>query len=156
MTIDESRFRTAMSHFASGVTVVTTGDAENPIGLTVSSFCSLSLEPALVLVCIDKDVTSHDAIASAGRFAVNILTAGQEELSRRFASKVDDKFEGVATSEGAGGIPLISDSLAVIECRLYAELPGGDHTIFIGEVETVEVGEGDPLVYFRSGYRTVR
>lgn len=153
MAIEESKFRTAMGHFASGVTVVTTRNGEELGGLTVSAFCSLSLDPPLVLICIDKGVTSHDAISSAGRFAINILSADQEEISRRFASRAEDKFDGIGTTEGAGGVPLITGCLATIECRLKEELPGGDHTIFIGEVDQVEIGEGEPLVYFRSGYR---
>lgn len=156
MAIDQAKFRTAMGHFASGVTVVTTLNENERTGLTVSAFCSLSLEPPLILVCIDCDVTSHDAISSAGRFAVNVLSTEQEELSRRFASRVEDKFEGVGTTEGAGGVPLIVGCLANIECRVREELPGGDHTIFIGEVEQVSTGEGEPLLYFRSGYREIK
>lgn len=156
MGIDESKFRTAMGYFASGVTVVTTRAGDDLAGLTVSAFCSLSLDPPLVLVCIDRDVSSHDAISSSGRFAVNILTTEQEELSRRFASRVDDKFEGVGTTEGVGRVPLITGSLANIECRVRDELPGGDHTIFVGEVDKVEIGEGEPLLYFRSGYREIQ
>ena len=156
MAIDQVRFRTAMGHFASGVTVVTTRDGDEPVGLTVSAFCSLSLDPPLVLICIDQNVTSHDAISSAGRFAVNILGTEQEELSRRFASRMDDKFEGVGTTQGLGGVPLLSGSLANVECRLRDRLPGGDHTIFVGEVENVEIGEGEPLLYFRSGYREIQ
>ncbi len=153
MAIDESAFRTAMGHFASGVTVVTTRDGDELGGLTVSAFCSLSLDPPLVLVCIGKDVTSHDILSAAGRFAINILSAEQEEVSRRFASRANDKFDGIGMTEGAGGVPLLTGCLATIECRTKQELPGGDHTIFIGEVEQVEIGEGEPLVYFRSGYR---
>lgn len=156
MTIDQAKFRTAMGHFASGVTVVTTRDGDDLVGLTVSAFCSLSLEPPLVLVCIDRGVGSHDAISSAERFAVNILRTEQEELSRRFASRAENKFEGVGTTEGVGGVPLITGCLASIECRVHDELPGGDHTIFVGEVEQVEIGEGEPLLYFRSGYREIQ
>lgn len=155
MAIDEAEFRTAMGHFASGVTVVTTRSVDDLVGLTVSAFCSLSLDPPLVLVCIDRDVTSHDAISSSGRFAVNILSTEQEEISRRFATRLENKFEGVGTTEGAGGVPLITGCLANIECRVREELPGGDHTIFVGEVEHVTVGEGEPLLYFRSGYREI-
>lgn len=156
MTIDDASFRTAMSHFPCGVTIVTTTDDGRPVGLTVSSFCSLSLDPPLVLICIDKDVSSHHAISSSKRYAVNILTEGQEEVSRQFASRAEDKFEGIGIREGLGGVPLIEGSLAIIECSVHEELPGGDHTIFVGKVERLETGEGEPLIYFRSGYRSVK
>lgn len=156
MAIDQAKFRTAMGHFASGVTVVTTRDGEDLVGLTVSAFCSLSLDPPLVLICIDRNVASHDAISSTGRFAVNILKTEQEELSRRFASRMENKFEGVGTTEGVGDVPLITGSLATIECQLRDQLPGGDHTIFVAEVDKVVIGEGEPLLYFRSGYREIQ
>ncbi|MDX1584505.1 MAG: flavin reductase family protein, partial [Thermoanaerobaculia bacterium] len=119
MTIDQASFRTAMSHFPCGVTVVTTKSDEGPAGLTVSSFCSLSLDPPLVLVCIDKGVASHVAISSSGRFAVNILTEEQEDVSRTFASRLEDKFAGVGTRDGIGAVPLIEGSLAIVECSVH-------------------------------------
>jgi flavin reductase (DIM6/NTAB) family NADH-FMN oxidoreductase RutF len=153
MTIDQAEFRTAMGHFASGVTVVTTRSGGEPVGLTVSAFCSLSLDPPLVLVCIEKSVRSHDAIRAAGLFAVNILARDQEHLSRRFASSADEKFEGVGLREGFDEVPLLEGALTVVQCRVRKELEGGDHTIFVGEVVEVEVGTGEPLLYYRGGYR---
>jgi flavin reductase (DIM6/NTAB) family NADH-FMN oxidoreductase RutF len=153
MTIDQAEFRTAMGHFASGVTVVTTRSGGEPVGLTVSAFCSLSLEPPLVLVCIEKSVRSHDALREAGLFAVNILASDQEHLSRRFASSADEKFEGVGLREGFDEVPLLEGALTVVQCRVREELEGGDHTIFVGEVVEVEVGTGEPLLYYRGGYR---
>jgi flavin reductase (DIM6/NTAB) family NADH-FMN oxidoreductase RutF len=156
MPIDGAQFRAAMSHFASGVTIVTTEHAGKAFGLTVASFASLSLHPPLVLVCIDKSAKSHDAIAGAGKFGVSILADSQQELSGRFASKVDDKFSGVAVRRGALGIPLIEGAVCTLECGLHAQLPGGDHTIFVGEVEDAQMIDGVPLVYHGSGYRELR
>jgi len=154
MAISEDRFRQALGRFASGVTVVTTHDAGVPIGLTVSSFASLSLDPPLVLVCIDLRVRANAAISQAGAFAVNVLTAEQEHLSRQFATRDIDRFAGVAWQPGAAlGLPVLDGALAQLECRLHQMLPGGDHTIFVGEVVAAELGDAAPLLYFRSAYR---
>lgn len=153
MPIDDAAFKLAMSHFTSGVTVVTTEHEGTPYGLTVASFTSLSLHPPLVLVCIEKSVKSHDAIAAAGKFGVSILARNQAELSGRFASRVDDKFAGVGIVRGELGVPLLAGAITTLECRVQAQLPGGDHTIFVGEVAEAKSAEGDPLVYYRSAYR---
>lgn len=157
MAIDDAQFKLAMSHFASGVTVVTTEHEGTLYGMTVASFASLSLNPPLVLICIEKNVKSHDAIASSGRFGVNILSAGQGEVSGRFASKkIEDRFAGVRHRAGPElGVPLLDGAICAIECRVHAQHPGGDHSIFVGEVMSVHTGEGEPLVYFRSGYRAL-
>ncbi|HMO57636.1 MAG TPA: flavin reductase family protein [Roseiflexaceae bacterium] len=153
MAIDETRFRQVMGHFATGVTVVTTMYNDELYGLTVSSFASLSLKPQLVLISIDRTVRAHEGITGAGVFAVNILRENQEHLSRRFATRDIDRFAEVEWQPSPWGIPLLGGVLATIECRVHSSLPGGDHTIFVGEVERVTIGEGDPLIYFRSGYR---
>ena len=153
MPIDEAQFKLAMSHFACGVTVVTTEHDGRQYGLTVASFASLSLRPPLVMICVDKAVKSHDAIASSKKFGVSILEAKQSEISGRFASKTEDKFAGVEIRKGTLGVPLIAGSLCTIECRLTAQLPGGDHSIFVGEVVDAQPGAGTPLVYYRSSYR---
>lgn len=162
MPIDEANFKLAMSHFASGVTVVTTEHEGRPYGMTVASFASLSLRPPLVLVCIEKNVKTHEAIASAGIYGVSMLARTQGPISSRFASKADDKFDGVPTRRGTLGVPLIEGAICTLECRLYDTLPGGDHTVFVGEVVEAQLhsaqhdprsDESSPLVYFRSGYR---
>lgn len=155
MPIDDADFKRAMSHFASGVTVVTTEHEGKPYGLTVASFASLSLHPPLVLVCIEKSVKSHDAIRQAKKFGVSILGHAQADISTRFASKSDDKFTGVLTRRGRLGMPLIEGAICNIECKLHAELDGGDHTIFVGEVRDIVTLEGAPLLYFRSGYHRI-
>ena len=153
MTVDDAQFKLAMSHYASGVTVVTTEHGGRPYGLTVASFASLSLHPPLVLVCIEKAVKSHDAIAASRKFGVSILGAEQADVSNRFASKAEDKFAGIAIDRGRTGVPLIAGALSTIECSVREQLPGGDHTIFVGEVLATHVREGAPLLYFRSAYQ---
>jgi flavin reductase (DIM6/NTAB) family NADH-FMN oxidoreductase RutF len=142
-----------MGHFAASVTVVTARLQDGSrAGITVTAFASLSLDPPLVLVCIDHRARLHDELRSGGYFAVNILQEDQELVSRRFASSQGDQFQDVGATEGATGSPLITGALACIECRVVDRLPGGDHTIVIGEVESTQINEGKPLVYFRGGY----
>jgi flavin reductase (DIM6/NTAB) family NADH-FMN oxidoreductase RutF len=150
--IDEVRFRHVMGRFASGVTVVTTAYEGRLAGITVSSFTSLSLRPMLALVCIDRHAGSHEAVIAAGQFAVNILAEGQEYLSRRFASAEAEKFTPGTYELSPRGLPLLNGALAQIECSLHSSLPGGDHTIFVGEVVAATCNEGRPLLYYRSGY----
>lgn len=154
MAIDQFEFRRVMGHFASGVTVVTSCYEDVCTGITVSSFTSLSLEPALVLFCVDRRSTSHDLLHKAGAFVINILAEDGERLSRLFADHDRKPFSRVAYRLGVVGAPILDDALAVVECHLYNEFPGGDHTIFVGKVVAAEVQrETAPLLYFRSGYR---
>jgi flavin reductase (DIM6/NTAB) family NADH-FMN oxidoreductase RutF len=156
MPIDDAHFKLALSHFASGVTIVTTEHEGRPFGMTVASFASLSLNPKLVLVCIETSVKTHEAIAAAGKFGVSILASDQTGISSKFASRSDDKFTGVDVFRGALDLPMITGALTTIECKVQAQLPGGDHSIFVGEVIDIQTREGDPLLYFRSGYREMR
>jgi flavin reductase (DIM6/NTAB) family NADH-FMN oxidoreductase RutF len=154
MPVDAELFREIMSTFPSGVAIVTAaGDDGPPRGLTVSAFCPVSLDPPLVLVCIDKTSNSLLAIQRAGGFTVNLLAAGRNELARRYASKVEDKFEGVTTAEPSipeAGPILVDDYVAYAVCRVHSAVEAGDHFIIIGEVE-----EGDhradvvPLMFGR-------
>jgi flavin reductase (DIM6/NTAB) family NADH-FMN oxidoreductase RutF len=156
MAVTSEEFRAALSRFPSGVTVVTTHDNEGRFyGITVSAFSSLSLEPPRVLICVEKTTGSHSALETSRAFVVNILSSGQRELSERFASQIDDKFESVEFSEGIDGIPVLSGCIATLECRLTAAYDGGDHSIFVGEVEKAVVNDGDPILYFRSDYRSI-
>jgi len=152
MAVDDPTFKRALSHFLSGVTVVTTVYEGVRCGITVASFASLSLHPPLVLVCIEKNVKSHELIPLAEKFAVNILGEDQQDISNRFASRSEDRFAGLETIEGKLGLPLIPGAICAIECRLHGSLAGGDHTIFVGEVIGAHFAEGQPLGYFRSGY----
>jgi flavin reductase (DIM6/NTAB) family NADH-FMN oxidoreductase RutF len=153
MPIGEADFKKAMSQFASGVTVVTTELDGALFGMTVASFASLSLDPPLVLICVGRNMQTHNAIAGAGRFGVSILGQSQQQLSNHFASKLDDKFAGIDYRLGRSGVPLLNGSICTLECSLFQQLDGGDHSIFAGLVETAETAEDAPLVYFRSGYR---
>jgi flavin reductase (DIM6/NTAB) family NADH-FMN oxidoreductase RutF len=150
-------FRRVMGSLAAGVTVVTTRDGEGqPRGLTATAVCLVSLEPPLLLVCIDRTAECHEAFLTAETFAVHLLREGQETLSRRFARKDSQKFEGISHRQGALGAPILADVLACVECQVQARYPGGDHTIFVGKAAHSIVappGEGGtPLVYFRGCY----
>jgi flavin reductase ActVB len=153
MPIDPLEFRRGLGQFASGVTVVTTRDAAGqPQGLTVSSFCSVSLDPPLVLVCIDHRALACQAALESGVFAVSVLAEGQESLSRGFAGGGSGKFDGVELLPGALGAPLVPGALAHVECRVASALPQGDHTIFVGEVQHLAIAPGRPLLYHASAY----
>ncbi|MCA1590979.1 MAG: flavin reductase family protein [Acidobacteria bacterium] len=156
MSITQEQFRAALSRFASGVTVVTTKDAGGSLhGITVSAFCSVSLSPPMVLICIEQSTGSHNAFRESGFFVVNVLGSNQKEISERFASQMTEKFERVELTLNLDGVPVLSGCLATLECRVKHAFEGGDHSIFIGEVEHCQVADGDPLIYFRSDYRAV-
>ncbi len=153
MPVDKAEFRRALGHFAAGVTVVTSQFENGEIGgLTVTAFSSLSLEPPLVLVCIDRRARMHDRLQKGGNFAVNVLSEHQELVSRQFAASSSDPFHEIGFRHGLTGAPLMQDVLATVECRIVELLGGGDHTIVIGEVAATSVREGKPLLYFRGGY----
>ena len=153
MTIDPDSFRAVLGRFASGVTVVTArSDDGRDHGMTVSAFCSLSLEPPLVLVCIERSASMHALLRPGLPFAVNILAAGQEALSRRFSGPDQHRFEGIGFTRGQREVPLLDDVLAQVECTVEALHPGGDHTICVGKVLTAEVRPERPLLYYRGGY----
>lgn len=155
MAFDPRMFRQTMSQFASGVTVVSTNHEGILYGLTVASFCSLSLEPPLILVCIDKKSNTHSMMEKSGIFAVNILNSEQQDVSRLFADPATEgrRFEMVRYRVGESGAPIIEPSLASIDCRVADTHDGGDHTIFVGEVIDLAYDEeAEPLIYWRSGY----
>jgi flavin reductase (DIM6/NTAB) family NADH-FMN oxidoreductase RutF len=133
--------------------VVTTKAADrSDQGMTVSAFCSVSLEPPLVLMCIEKTASAHEALTSAAAFVVNILSAKQEQIARRFSIVDIDRFEGVGFSRSRNGIIVLDDVLGVIECNRLALHDAGDHTIIVGEVESGRAEIGAPLLYYRGGY----
>ena len=181
MAIEKGFFRQVAGQFATGVTVVTTCSQGKPAGITVNAFCSVSLEPPLVLVCIDLVSLTLPVIRESGSFAVNILTNEQEELSRCFAGSTEERYEHFCHASfhiAATGAPIIDDVLAFIDARVVAEYPAGDHVIFLGQVEAMgtnghvafaheedqqladlnghisEAGnEKAPLAYYRGKYR---
>ncbi|MBA2391773.1 MAG: flavin reductase family protein [Ktedonobacteraceae bacterium] len=143
MTIEKDFFRQVMGHFATGVTVVTTSNQGVVSGLTVNAFCSVSLNPPLVLICIDIHSTAMTQIRESGAFAVNMLTEQQEDLSRCFATQSDERFKHFCHASYhavATGAPVLADVLAFVDARVVAEYPGGDHSIFLGQVEALGIG----------------
>ncbi len=154
MPIDPSEFRRVLGHWVTGVAVVAsrTGQGE-PCGFTANAFTSLSIDPPLVLVCVDRAGNSHASIRAAGVFTVNVLGSDDERLARHFAvSGGSDKFEGIAWRTAASGAPILEESLAWVDCSVRQTVPGGDHTIFIGEVLAADAEEGEPLIFYRGGY----
>ena len=143
-------FRNAMARFASGVTIVTTRDGEGrAVGFTASAFSSLSLDPPMLLVCLQKDADCYGAFMEAEHFAVSILARGQGDLARRFATKAIDKWlDTQATPGDRTRIPLIDGAAAQTECVMLDRVDGGDHTILIGEVISAVSTTEDPLLHF--------
>jgi flavin reductase (DIM6/NTAB) family NADH-FMN oxidoreductase RutF len=154
MAIERNELRRVMGHFATGVTVITTRSNDGkPYGLTANAFSSVSLDPPLLLVCVDKKAESYPYFEQSKVFTVNILADNQEGLSRRFAVSGGAKFDGVAYRMGANGAPILDGALAYIECTLYSAYDSGDHTIYLGEVQQAETSERKPLLFYRGGYR---
>ncbi len=152
--------RMVSGQFATGVTVVTVDADGGNHGMTVNSFASVSLDPPLVLFNADIDTDSHDLIAREGHYAVNILSADQEWISNRFAGEhkeMDDPFEDVEYTTDATGAPILTDALAYIDCTVWEQYDGGDHTIFVGEVAGMDIldEDADPLTFFRGDYGTI-
>lgn len=142
-----------LGRFPSGVTVVTTKAPDgSDQGMTVSAFCSVSLEPPLVLICIEKSASAYEALMSAPGFVVNILSANQEQIARRFSIVDIDRFEGVGYSRSQTGFAVLDDVLGIIECKTFAMHDAGDHTIIVGHVDATRAESGTPLLYYRGGY----
>ena len=153
MSVTPDEFRSVLGRFPSGVTVVTTkGGNGSDEGMTVSAFCSVSLDPPLVLICIEKNASAYAALTTASGFVVNVLSAAQEQIARRFAIVDIDRFEGVGYSRSQNGFAVLDDVLGVIECATLAKHDAGDHTIIVGEVDAARALSGTPLLYYRGGY----
>lgn len=155
MTVSDAEFRAVLGRFPTGVTVVATCEGKTPVGLTVNAFASISLDPPLVMISIDRRSHMHDAIPNAGYFAASMLTADQQELSRRFAGQTGnrlDRFRGVSWRTESTGAPILNDALAWVDCRVEAIYPGGDHSIVLGRVEALGFTTGNPLLYYRGRY----
>ncbi len=151
--IDSETFRSVLGRFASGVTIVTArDDAGEDHGMTVSAFCSLSLQPPLVLLCVDHEASMHDLLLKHPRFGISILSSSQEAYSRRFAADESNRFDGIAYVRGDSGVVLLEEALAHLECAVREHHDAGDHTLFIAEVERAEARQGRPLLYYRGGY----
>lgn len=146
----QTNFRNAMARFASGVTVVTTRNSNGAfVGFTASAFCSLSLEPPLLLVCLQKDADCYAAFMESEVFAVSILARGQAAIARRFATKAIDKLKHTPVTPGPlTDLPLVSSAAAHAECRLRDRIDGGDHTILVGEVVGAATSDFEPLLHY--------
>lgn len=159
MGIDAGQFKDSLKRWASGVSVVTTRQDGGIRGITVSSFCSLSLDPPLILICIDRQAHSHQTIAHEGCFAVNILRADQRKLSDMAAGRFGDegaRLAGYSHRREVTGAPVLDDCLAWLDCRLKAGHDGGDHTIYVGRIEATGRAEGEPLLYYSGAYGEVQ
>jgi flavin reductase (DIM6/NTAB) family NADH-FMN oxidoreductase RutF len=150
--VDKTAFTTAMAHFATGVAIITTSHEGRLAGMTATSIASLSIDPVLLLVCVDRRLPTHDAIEASGRFVVNVLGEGHEELALQFARPAQDKFTGVDLDPRCE-LPVLRDAIAHFVCDLHERLPGGDHSIFTGLVrECNAVPAQRPLLRFRSAF----
>lgn len=153
MAFDSMAQRRIMGHFATGVTVVTAHLDGEIYGMTANAVSSLSLNPPLILVAVDKSAAMHASLTSCRHFAVNILSDDQEHLSRRFAMRGPKEVADLKWITGASGAPILADSLAWVDCRLAEILPGGDHNIFLGEILAGDCRDASPLLYFGGKYR---
>lgn len=162
MSFALSDFRATMARFATGVTVVTTVLDHIYFGLTVNAFCSVSLNPCLVLVSLDLTSQTYAVIRQSGVFAVNVLAQEQQHLAKRFACKdlKSKTFDDIPLRVGETGVPLFGDAIAWVECRIAHEYPGGDHALLLGEVASVEYSNDsvarEPLLYYRSSFRAIQ
>jgi len=151
--IDQDSFRAVLGRFASGVTVITALDeAGRDQGMTVSAFCSLSLDPPLVLFCVDRAASMYESFEKAEGFTVNILSEGQEPIARRFSGPDPNRFDGIGYERGMNGVAILDEVLGYLECTRVAVHDGGDHRIHVGAVQVAHSVEGRPLLYYRGGY----
>ena len=157
MTLTPTDFRQAMGTFATGVTVITVDQEGEVHGMTANAFCSVSLDPVLVLVCVDHRARTHAHLHARKRFGINVLRCDQQAVSEYYArvSESHQRAEeaGASFDRTAHGTPVLHGALAYLECRLHSTQQAGDHTIFIAEVEDAVVREGEPLLFFRGRYR---
>lgn len=154
--INESQFRQAMAQFATGVAIVTCANSEgSPVAMTVNSFTSVSVDPPLVLWCVNRTILPFPAFHDAANFAIHVLHAGQQDISNHFAVDREDKFSGIAHAHGIGGVPILKDFLALYECETHTRFDAGDHVVIVGRLLACELREGDPLVFHAGGYRAL-
>jgi flavin reductase len=157
MSLTTNDFRQAMGAFATGVTVITVDQDGEVHGMTANAFCSVSLDPVLVLVCVDQRARTHGHLHARKRFGINVLRSDQQAVSEYYARAFEDhqhaEEAGASFERTAHSTPVLGGALAYLECRLHSTQQAGDHTIFIAEVEDVVVRGGEPLLFFRGQYR---
>jgi flavin reductase (DIM6/NTAB) family NADH-FMN oxidoreductase RutF len=154
LSVSQAELKNAYARWATGVTIVTARAGDRIHGMTVSAFTEVSLEPPLVLVCLDRTTNTQHVIAEGGSFAVNILARGQESLAKLFAcdGAEDRRFSDLHCVTGATGAPLLAGSVASLDCRLEAAHEAGDHIIYVGEVVGLQLSDGEPLLFYNRGY----
>jgi flavin reductase (DIM6/NTAB) family NADH-FMN oxidoreductase RutF len=153
--VDAATFKNVLSRWATGVTIVTSRCEGTVHGMTASSFCSVSLRPPLILVCVNRAARTHAAIAEQQAFGVHILRRGMEEICDRCAGFVGEEahlLSDLNWRTEVTGAPILDDTLAWVDCSLWNTYDGGDHTIYVGQVQAAGVGEGEPLLWFERGY----
>jgi len=157
MPIDTDTYRSTLGLWATGVTIITARAADEIHGMTASDFAGVSLDPPLVMVCADKNSNTLGVIEKGRNMCVNLLAAGQDALSNKFASKKEEwtRFEGLDCASAKTGAPLIPGALASLDCEVVALHDAGDHVIVIGQVEEVVQREGEPLLYYTGSYRSL-
>lgn len=160
LSVDPFEYRTIIGHFATGVTVITTAHGDAMQGMTANAIASLSLDPVMLLICVEKNTHTHGLLLNSRTFTVNVLGEHQEAVSRLFAKRAEPEFRSLRGQPfriGTTGAPVLQDCLAFLECRVAEILDGGDHSIFLGRVvDQGVVKEVEPLVFFRGGYHTLR
>lgn len=151
--IDTETFRRLLSRFASGIAIITARDDDRDLGMTVSAFCSVSLSPPLVLVCVDRAASMHGVLLRHPKMGISIMASEHEGYCRRFADRKEThRFHGVSFARGESGVALLDDAMAHLECQLVQHCDAGDHTIFVAEVECGAMREGQPIVYYRGQF----
>ena len=157
MAIDNQEFKNTLKLWASGVSIVTANSEQGVLGMTATSFASVSMEPPQILVCLHETTDTGAAILENKKFAVNILTKEQEQVSNQFAGGISmvERFKNVPWREGIMGLPVLDKSLASIECTVVQQFKAGTHWIVVGEIQNTQCNSGDPLLYFNSAYQQI-
>ncbi|WP_164525419.1 flavin reductase family protein [Siminovitchia acidinfaciens] len=150
--VTSESFRNAIGHFTSGVSVITSQLDGQDYGITASAVSSVSLEPPMLLICVNQNTGTCNAIATSRFFTVNILEENQADTAKRFATPQPDKFQGVDASRTENGLLVLNESLTIFECEVAEEITGGTHSVFLGKVKSIKVSEKDPLVYYRGRF----
>ena len=154
--VEPDLFRKSCARFATGIAVATViGGDEQPYGVTVNSFTSVSCAPPLVLICVDYRCSILPQFRASSHYGINVLSEDQRSLSVRFAQRQPDRFEGLEWRRGETGVPILGGCLSIMECSVSQVVEADDHAIFIGEVERTEFQDGKPLLYYASSYRHV-
>ena len=157
MAIDNQEFKNALKLWASGVSVITTNSPDGEMGMTATSFASVSMDPPQILVCINDSAETGAVILQEKKFAVNILTAAQQDISNQFAggSSMQERFANTAWHKGELGLAVFDDALATMECTVVDQVRSGTHWVIIGEIKSTQCSTGEPLLYFNSGYQKI-